>query len=129
MVVDTSAVLAILFDEPEAPVFRDLLLAGGARMSLVSVAETAIVALGRGRPGRDRALALIDQLGIEHVPLSAVQARLAIEAYGNWGRKHHRASLNFGDCFSYALAKALDEPLLFKGEDFALTDIVPALRT
>jgi ribonuclease VapC len=127
MVVDTSAVVAILFDEPEAPTFRDLLLVSAARMSMVSVAETAIVALGRGRPGRDRALALIDQLGIEQVPLSAVQTRLAIEAYGSWGRRHRRANLNFGDCFSYALAKSLNEPLLFKGEDFSRTDITPAL--
>jgi ribonuclease VapC len=127
MVVDTSAVLAILFDEPEAEAFRDLLLdTGGARMSMVSVAETGIVALGRGRPGRARAMALLDQLMIEQVPLDAVQAQLAVEAYGNWGQTHHPASLNFGDCFSYALAKALEAKLLFKGNGFSLTDIAPA---
>jgi ribonuclease VapC len=128
MVVDTSAVLAILFDEPEGGGFRDLLLdAGGARMSMVSVVETGIVALGRGRPGHARAMDLLDQLLIEQVPLDAVQTRLAVEAYGDWGRKHHRASLNFGDCFSYALAKTLDAPLLFKGDDFARTGITPAV--
>jgi ribonuclease VapC len=127
MVVDTSAILAILYGEPGGEAYRDLLLAaGGARMSMVSVAETAIVALGRGRAGRDRAMALLDQLQIEQVPLSGVHTRLAIDAYETWGRRHHRASLNFGDCFSYALAKSLDEPLLFKGQDFALTDITPA---
>ena len=70
---------------------------------------------------------LLDQLLIEQAPLDAVQTRLAVEAYGNWGRTHHRASLNFGDCFSYALAKALDAPLLFTGNDFPRTDIMPAL--
>jgi len=84
MVVDTSAVLAILFDEPEGEGFRDLLLgAGGARMSMVSVVETGILAMGRGRPGRARAMDLLDQLLIKQIPLDAVQTRLAVEAYGD----------------------------------------------
>jgi ribonuclease VapC len=128
MVVDTSAILAILEDEPEGRPLLELLFGQTElRMSMVSVVETAIAALGRGTIGRARALELIDALSIEPVPVDAMQMGFAIEAYAQWGKGYHAAKLNFGDCFSYALAKALDEPLLFKGGDFALTDIAPAI--
>jgi ribonuclease VapC len=128
MVVDTSAIMAILLGKPEADRFRDAILdAGGARMSVASVVEAGIVAMGRGRPGREQLFALLEKLLIEQVPVGAHHVQLALDAAGRYGRGRHRAALNFGDCFSYALARSLNEPLLFKGDDFALTDITPAL--
>ena len=128
MVVDTSAIVAILEDEPEARRFLDFLFGQTElRMSMVSVVETAIVALGRGASGRVRAMELIDALAIEPVPVDSLQMDLAIGAYARWGKGIHPANLNFGDCFSYALAKSRDEPLLFKGRDFGRTDIVRAM--
>jgi ribonuclease VapC len=128
MVVDTSAVIAILMGEPDAGRLRDAILdAPIARMSMASVVEAAIVAMGRGRPGKEQLFALLERLIIEQVPVGALDVEAAVEAAERWGRGRHRAALNFGDCFSYALARSLSEPLLFKGNDFALTDIVPAL--
>lgn len=129
MVIDTSAIIAVLGSEPEADGFLELLFGrDDLRMSMVSVVETAVVALGRGQEGRQRAMELLDELAVERTPLSAEQVELAISAYGRWGKGHHPAGLNFGDCFSYALARWLGEPLLFKGDDFARTDVLPAVR-
>ena len=87
-----------------------------------------MVALGRrGEPGLEQMQALIERLELEVVPLSDDHAKLAIDAFRRFGKGRHPAGLNYGDCFSYALAKATGEPLLFKGDDFSLTDIKRAV--
>lgn len=87
-----------------------------------------MVALGRrGEPGLEQMQALIERLELEIVPLSDEQAKLAIDGFRRFGKGRHPAGLNFGDCFSYALAKATGQPLLFKGDDFSLTDIKRAV--
>ncbi len=129
MVVDTSAIAAVLFQEDDAAAFEQA-LASGERclISAVTRVEAACVVEGRkGAQGRSALEALLDALGAELVPADAAQTNLAIAAFRAYGKGRHPAGLNIGDCFSYALARALDEPLLFKGNDFSLTDIRPAL--
>ena len=125
MVVDTSAVLAILLEEPEAADFAQLLEDDPTPLiSAASVFEAGIVLLSRhGLEARGDLRDFIEQGGLQVEPVTAEQAALALEAYQRFGKGRHRAGLNFGDCFSYALAKAVDEPLLFKGRDFAKTDV------
>jgi len=90
--------------------------------------EIGIVVLGlAGEVGLKQADALLETLRVETVPLSIDHARLAIDAFRHFGKGRHPAGLNFGDCFSYALAKATGEPLLFKGDDFSQTDIQRAV--
>jgi len=130
MVIDTSAIVAILFDEPERREFDRLIAADGVRLlSAVTRVEAAFVIEGRtkevGRARLERFLALA---GLEIVPATAEQAELVVETFRRYGRGRHRAALNIGDCFAYALAMSTGEPLLFKGDDFAHTDIVPAYR-
>ena len=123
MVIDTSALVAILQDEPERRAFnRAIEAAERLAMSAASFVEVSMIIESRfGSDGiRDLAKA-----NIELVPVDAEQAHIARTAFRDYGKRRHRAGLNFGDCFSYALAKALDEPLLFKGRDFSSTDIVP----
>lgn len=125
MVLDTSALVAILQDEPERRSFiRVIDEAQHRAMSVVSFVETSMVLASRyGQEGvRDLDL-LIARAGIDLEPVDERQARLARSAFRNYGKRRHPANLNFGDCFPYALAKALGEPLLFKGEDFGLTDV------
>ena len=87
-----------------------------------------MVALGRrGEPGLEQMQALIERLELEVVPFSDDHAKLAIEAFRRFGKGRHPAGLNYGDCFSYSLAKATGEPLLFKGDDFSQTDIKRAV--
>ena len=125
IVIDTSAIMAILLDEPEADsciaaiAGNDILL-----MSAGTLAETLIVA-DRRAVGTEAAK-LIDGLGVEVVPVTPEDARRVAAAYTQWGKGLHPAALNFGDCFGYALARERDCPLLFIGEDFARTDIVSA---
>ncbi len=128
MVIDTSALLAILLGEPEARSFNERIEADAMRLlSTASYLETAIIIDDRlGQEGaRDLKLFLVEA-DIEVVPVTMEQAELAREAYRRYGRGNHPARLNFGDCFAYALAKASDEPLLYKGDDFAKTDLVAA---
>ena len=125
MVIDTSAIIAILFDEPERNVFARRILASPVRLvSAMSKLEASMVAIGRG--GRDN-LARLDQilrdLDLSFVPFDEHQANLARDAFARYGRGRHKAALNFGDCASYALAIAEAEPLLFKGTDFGATDV------
>jgi ribonuclease VapC len=129
MVVDPSALLAVIFDEPEGPLFRDAILAAEtAYLSAPSAVELALVALGRkGAEGEVRAQTILDLGEIQVVPFDAGHAAIAKQAFRIYGKGRHRAGLNLGDCFSYALAKSLGEPLLFKGDDFRLTDVIPAL--
>jgi ribonuclease VapC len=125
MVIDTSAVLAILLDEPEADDIEMAIDADPVRlMSAASYLETAIVVESRlGEPGGREFDLLLHKAGIEIVAVTAEQADAARDAWRRFGRGRHLASLNFGDCFSYALASASGEPLLFKGDDFDKTDI------
>lgn len=125
MVVDSSALMAILRREPEEQDFRNAIKMASSRLlSAPTRVEIGIVALGRaGEAGLEQLQALLETLRLETVPLSADHAVVAIDAFRRFGKGRHPAGLNFGDCFSYALAKATGEPLLFKGQDFSQTDI------
>jgi ribonuclease VapC len=128
VVVDTSAVVAILADEAEAGVLaRAIADAPAAVMSVVNYVELMVVALSRGLAGRAEIEELLGDAGIAREGVTLAQSELAIEAFERFGKGRHGASLNFGDCFAYALAKARAEPLLFKGRDFSRTDIQSAL--
>lgn len=127
MVIDTSALLAILQDEPERRAFNEAIEAADARaLSTATFVESSIVIEARyGAEGvRDLDL-FIERAAIELVPVDAAQARIACRAFSRFGKGRHRAGLNFGDCFAYALAVARGEPLLFKGDDFLHTDLAP----
>jgi ribonuclease VapC len=131
MVVDASAIIAVLFAEPERDVFARILASEAElAMSVVTFHEASIVTAGKKQ--NQRAAQLVDDfvqdLGIEIVPV-LIEGSLAVRtAYFQFGRGYHAAGLNFADCYAYALAKARNEPLLFKGEDFLKTDIVAAWR-
>jgi ribonuclease VapC len=125
MVIDTSVLMAILLQEEDAQIYADAIVrAGTAALSAASYVELAIVSLSRGVRGRAELEATLADAGIEIVPVTLDQARIAVGAYGRYGKGRHAASLNFGDCFAYALAKSRGEPLLFKGSDFTLTDVL-----
>ena len=125
MVLDTSAILAILFDEPESGVL--LAAIDGAtfrRVSAATLVETSIVVQSRfGDAGIRHLDHLLETISVEIHPVTAEQAQLARIAYRRFGKGRHEAGLNVGDCFAYALAMALEEPLLFKGGDFSRTDV------
>ena len=125
MVIDTSALAAIFFAEPERQKFLDAITAAGSRLiSAASLLETGIVLEARlGEPaGREFDLFVV-RANLQIVPVDADQVDLARSAWRKYGKGRHPAALNFGDCFSYALAKFSGEPLLAKGTDFNLTDI------
>ncbi len=130
MVIDSSAVLVILFGEREDEAFADAIDADPTRiMSAVSVLETSIVAEARKGPAGGRELDLFLHRGrIDVVPFNVHQLELARDAYRRYGKGYHAAALNFGDCCTYALAAASGEPLLFKGHDFGQTDIPVVIR-
>ena len=126
MIVDTSAVVAILLGEQGADnLARALLADPHPRMSAATYVELAAVVAQRSSPQQRRRFeALLDKLGIEIVSLTPEHTRIAAEAYREFGRgSGHPGRLNLGDCFSYALAAANDEPLLFVGDDFRHTDV------
>ncbi len=129
--VDTSALIAILLAEQEAEVFKHRLAAEPARVSAVSLQEASMVLAER--LGDATAWQELDEL-IQAIPLEVIAhdqqlAEIARDAFLRFGKGRHPARLNCGDCASYALAKSLNIPLLFKGTDFAQTDIVAALPT
>ena len=128
MIVDSSAILAILFHEADARHYADAIAAASpCRMSVATILETCMVAESRGGAvAADNLDALLESAGIEPVPVTAEQMKAARQAWQRFGRGNHRAALNFGDCFAYALASVTGEPLLFKGEDFPQTDIAAA---
>lgn len=131
MIVDSSALIALLRDEPEAMSYAKAIAnAATRRLSAVSYAESAAVIDGSRDPIASRRFDdLLREAEVVIEPVTESQARIAREAYRDFGRgSGHPAKLNFGDCFSYALAKTTGEPLLFKGDDFARTDIASALR-
>ena len=125
MIIDTSALLAILLSEPERSDFVAAIDASESRaISAVSFVECSIVLAARHGPDAIRDLdLLLAKASIDLVPVDVEQAHVARKAHRLFGKGHHAARLNFGDCFSYALAQAMGEPLLFKGGDFALTDV------
>jgi ribonuclease VapC len=129
MILDTSAVIAILTDEPERRLFNEAIeKSSSCMMSVASFVETSVViSIRNGYDGlRDFDL-LIAAAEVELVPVDVNQANIAREAFRKFGKGRHPANLNFGDCFSYALAKSAGLPLLFKGSDFSKTDIAPAI--
>ena len=125
MVIDTSALVAMLGDEPEAERFEAAVEADHVRlMSTASYLETAIVIESRfGEPGGRELDLWIHRAAVDLVAVHPEQAEAARVAYRKYGKGRHRAGLNYGDCFSYALAKISAQPLLFKGDDFPHTDI------
>ena len=125
MVIDTSALLAVLFDEPERRLFVERIEADATRLiSAATLLETALVIESRRGEAAGRELDLfVHRAQISVVPFDAEQTEIARIAWRRYGRGRHRAGLNYGDCFSYALAMVSGEPLLAKGEDFAQTDV------
>lgn len=129
MVIDTSALAAIFFHEPERGTFLESIIADQNRLiSAATLLETGIVIEGRqgDAAGREFDLFVI-KANLQIVPVDAEQTDIARSAWRKYGKGRHKAALNFGDCFAYALARAKNEPLLFKGDDFTRTDITPAL--
>jgi ribonuclease VapC len=131
MVIDTSAVVAILMDEPEQNIFKQIVAADtNSAMPAMTFYETSIVMAAKKRT--QAAARLVDDfvrdLAIDVVVAAVDDVVAAREAYFRYGRGYHPAGLNLADCFAYALAKTRNEPLLFKGDDFSKTDIVPAWR-
>jgi ribonuclease VapC len=124
--IDTSAIMAVLLAEPRATAcIRALEAEPELLMSAGTMTEIYVVAAGRKITGE--AAELIRRMEIEVVPVTEATARQVGEAYARWGKGIHRASLNFGDCFAYVLAKERGCPLLYIGEDFSKTDVASAL--
>ncbi len=129
IVLDSSALIAILGDEPEGERFREILIESDQTViGVATLLETRMVIAGRyGEAGATSLDRLIDAAEIRQAPLDPRQGDLAYRAFRSFGRGYgHPARLNFGDCLSYALAKALQAPLLFKGDNFRQTDIITA---
>jgi ribonuclease VapC len=129
MVIDTSAIIAILLDEPERAAFDRHIEADPVRLvSAVGRVEAGMVIETRkGVAGRSRLDRFLQLIATDIVAVTPEQAEMALEAFRRFGKGRHRAGLNIGDCFAYAAAKATGEKLLFKGDDFTQTDILPAL--
>jgi len=129
MIIDTSALIAILRDEPDARRFAEAIgAATEKRISAATYVElAAVIDAGRDPVASRLVDALLDAAGIAIEPVTEAHARIAREAYRDFGKRSgHAAELNLGDCFAYALAKATGESLLFKGDDFSQTDIAAA---
>ena len=129
MVIDTSALLAILYEEPDARRYADAIASADRRLiSAATLLETAIVVDTQAGPAAGRQVdALVDRARLTVVAVTEAHVRIARQAYLDFGKGNHPARLNFGECFSYAVSRAEGEPLLFKGDDFDKTDVVPAL--
>jgi len=129
MVIDTSSVLAILLDERDAQRYAEAIENAVSRhMSAANYLEAALVIDTRGDPVASREFDLFFRRADFLVePVTLEHAQVARQAYRDFGKGRHRAALDFGDCLAYALAKSLDEPLLFKGLDFSRTDIEPVI--
>ena len=127
IVVDTSALMAILLEEPEADACSNAVEANADVLASAGTITEALIVARRKQLGGDMER-LIDELGFEVVTVTLVSARRVAQAYDRWGKGIHPAGLNFGDCFAYALAQEHSCPLLFVGDDFAKTDIKSALR-
>ena len=128
MVLDTSAIMSILRQEDDAEqIAACVARASSVCISAVTRLEAFTVAMARGEIGSQKLAELLDQLSPQVIAFDEVQSSLAVTAVKAFGKGHHPARLNFGDCCAYALAKSLNLPLLYKGNDFAQTDIVSAL--
>ena len=129
MVVDTSALLAIFLAEPERTRFLELITQAETRcISAANVFETGIVLEARRGEAAGREFDLfLHQAKFDVIPADSEQMEIARLAWRKYGKGRHPAGLNFGDCFAYALAKVMGEPILFKGDDFRLTDLSPVL--
>jgi ribonuclease VapC len=130
VIIDASALLAIVLNEPDGPLYADTILAAGRRlMPAVTWFEATLVIDARGDDvARQTFEDVVSGLDISFVPFSIEHAKRAREARRIYGRGQHPAQLNFGDCMVYAVAQHEGEPLLFKGNDFSQTDIEPALK-
>ncbi len=128
MTVDSSALVAILFAEPGYLDLVDRILAADhVRVSAPTLVEASLVLAGRRRSAAaDEVDALVRELGVTVVPFGETEWHAALTAFLRFGRGHHRAALNFGDCLAYGAAAAAQDSLLFVGEDFSATDITPA---
>ena len=128
MILDTSAMVAILYREPEAAEFTRIIHdADVCRISVANYVELSMVVESQLGPEAGRqAEAFLRRAGIVIEPITVAHGEIARQAFLDFGKGRHKAGLNFGDCFAYALDKATGEPLLFKGEDFGKTDIQPA---
>jgi ribonuclease VapC len=128
VILDSSPIVAILRAEPDAPEFAEAIKSAATRrISAVNYVEAAVVIDSGDDPIASRRFDdffRVSRISIEHV--TSRQAEIARQAYRDFGKGRHKAGLNLGDCFAYALAKEMDEPLLFKGRDFNLTDIEAA---
>ncbi|ASP89665.1 MULTISPECIES: type II toxin-antitoxin system VapC family toxin [Rhizobiaceae] len=126
MIVDTSALVAILYREPEAASFVNYIHdAETTRISVANYVELSMVVESQlGPDGMRQAEAFFRRAGIIVEPVTLEHGELARQAFLDFGKGRHKAGLNFGDCFAYALAKASGEPLLFKGNDFSQTDVL-----
>ena len=129
IVVDTSALIAILRREPEKARFEEIIGEASVRLvCAVTVLEASMVAIGRNAAEAGKGLdAVLDSMDIRIVPFDENLAAVARDAFVRFGKGRHPAGLNMGDCASYALAKSLGLPLLFKGNDFSQTDVASAL--
>ena len=129
MVVDTSALLAIFLAEPERRQFLEAITQGEARyISAANVLETGIVLEARRGEAAGREFDLfLHHARLEVVPVDSDQIEIARVAWRKYGKGRHPAGLNFGDCFAYALAKVMDQPILFKGDNFTNTEIIPVI--
>ena len=129
MIIDSSAFVAVAYEEADADLFLETMAAAARRRaSAATWLESCIVIEGKRMPAIiARFEAILARLRTEIVPVTIEQAAVARIAYQGFGRGNHPAKLNYGDCFAYALAKLTGEPLLFKGKDFSQTDITPAL--
>jgi len=125
VIVDSSVLIAILRNEPDAAAIAEALQqASILRVSAITFVEAAVVADNDRNPVLSRRFdTLIRDAQMLVEPVTVTQAEIARQAYRDFGKGRHKAGLNFGDCFAYALAKEMDEPLLFKGNDFAHTDV------
>ena len=129
MILDSSALMAIILREPEADIFSDTMLASDVSMSAANWVEAAMIVDSNKDPVlRVRFEELISLLRVKILPVSIDIAQAARRAHQRYGRGQHPARLNYGDCFAYATAAVTGEPLLFKGRDFLQTDIEPALK-
>ncbi|HVN91135.1 MAG TPA: type II toxin-antitoxin system VapC family toxin [Candidatus Binataceae bacterium] len=129
MIVDTSAILAILFEEDDAELYaRAIAAAESCRISAATFVEAGVVVDMQTKDKGSRQFnAFIRRAGITIEPVSEEQTHIARQAYADFGKGRHPAGLNFGDCFAYALSKLTGEPILFKGNDFGKTDVAWAL--
>ncbi|HSL60021.1 MAG TPA: type II toxin-antitoxin system VapC family toxin [Acidimicrobiales bacterium] len=126
IVVDTSAIVAVLFGEDDSAEIEQRLLSGHCVMSAVTRVELGIVVEAKTGPAGTQLLdEMINRLAIEIAPVDADVAQDAIVAWRRFGKGRHEAGLNLGDTFSYALAHRLGQPLLFVGDDFSRTDVTP----